>query len=198
MHVSASMPKRVRTTRLPSLSCLAICGRMRRCRASWHSPSAMITFRPRCGVVLASTIALRMRVDAVGANRLEPLDADALQNGVDARRLALAPGHSCGRRNSLAAGRRRIAVLHDDQDAVAAVGERARHTGRQPVVPEAAVAHDADHAALEIGGDAAAAGQAQPVAQHGIADIEGRQRREDVTADVRRSYASCRSPSRRS
>ena len=42
------------TTRSPRLSFSASSARTRRWRASWHSPSAMITLRPRSAVVIAS------------------------------------------------------------------------------------------------------------------------------------------------
>src|SRR5258705_12643709 len=47
-------PKRTRTTRSPRLSLSASSARTRRWRASWHSPSAMITLRPRSAVSIAS------------------------------------------------------------------------------------------------------------------------------------------------
>ena len=49
VHTSGSTQKRVRTTRLPAPPTLrAAQGEMRRWRASWHSPSAMMTLRPFC------------------------------------------------------------------------------------------------------------------------------------------------------
>ena len=54
VHTSGSIQKRVRTTRLPAATILASSGRMRRWRASWHSPSAMMTLRPFWPVFSAS------------------------------------------------------------------------------------------------------------------------------------------------
>ena len=48
----------------------------------------------------------------------------------------------------LRAGGRGVAVLHDDQHCVVAVEQRALHAGQQAVVPEAAVAHDRQRAAV--------------------------------------------------
>src|SRR5262249_2886769 len=53
VQISSSTPKRTRTTRSPRLSFSASSGRTRRWRASWHSPSAMITLRPRSAVRMA-------------------------------------------------------------------------------------------------------------------------------------------------
>ena len=54
VQVSWSTPKRSRTTRLPSLTALAISGRTRRCLFSMHSDCAMMTFGPGSFVVSAS------------------------------------------------------------------------------------------------------------------------------------------------
>ena len=54
VHTSGSIQKRVRTTRSPAATRRATSGRMRRWRASWHSPSAMITLRPLAPVRSAS------------------------------------------------------------------------------------------------------------------------------------------------
>src|SRR5690606_23615455 len=58
--------------------------------------------------------------------------------------------------------------------------------GRETVMPEAAVAHDADDALAEARRDAGRAGEAQAVADHRLAEIERRQSREGVAADVAR------------
>ena len=54
VQVSLSTPNRSLTTRFPSLIICAVSGLTRRCRLSWHSPSAMMIFGPRARVVIAS------------------------------------------------------------------------------------------------------------------------------------------------
>ena len=51
-------------------------------------------------------------------------------------------------------------------------------------MPEAPVAHDADSALAHVGGDRGRAREPEPVAEHGVADVERRQGREGVAADV--------------
>src|SRR5258706_8946381 len=51
-------------------------------------------------------------------------------------------------------------------------------------MPKATVAHDVDDSFLEICRDAGAARQTEAIAKHGVADIERRQRCEDMAADI--------------
>ena len=86
----------------------------------------------------------------------------------------------------LRAGGRRVAVLEDQQHRVVVVEQGALHPGEQAVVPEAAVTHDRQRAALHHRRDAGAAGQAHAVAQDGMPDGEGLEGAEGVAADVGR------------
>ena len=54
----------------------------------------------------------------------------------------------------------------------------------EPVVPEAAVAHHRDRALAAVGVERGGAGAAEAVAHGGVADVERRQDREQVAADV--------------
>ena len=60
VQVSGSMPKRSRTTRLPSLMALRTSGFSRRWRFSMHSDCAMMTLGPGALVVSASLSMARM------------------------------------------------------------------------------------------------------------------------------------------
>src|SRR4051812_34752086 len=84
---------------------------------------------------------LRHRPDPVVVHGPDPADADALQGAFDADlRFMLAVLRRGGQ--LLRAGGRAVAVLHDDQDAVVLVEHGIGDARGQPVVPEAAVAHD--------------------------------------------------------
>ena len=90
------------------------------------------------------------------------------------------------RQDVLAAGRRGVVVVDDDRQVVAAVEDRVGDAAGQAVVPEAAVAHHRDRAlasppaALSADG----AGGAEAVAHRRVAEVERRQDREQVAADV--------------
>ncbi len=86
----------------------------------------------------------------------------------------------------LGARGRGIAVVHDDQDAVVAVEHGVGDARGQAVVPEPAVAHYRHGAFGEQRIDRGIARHAQAVAEHGVADVERRQGREQVAADVGR------------
>ena len=124
--------------------------------------------------------------DAVGAHRAQPFDAHHAQRllDIDAGRRAVAARRA--RRDVLLAGGGGVTVLHHDQHAVALVEQVRRHAGDQPVVPEAAVAHHRDRAPRHVGRDRGGAGERHAVAENGIAEREGREGRERMTADVGR------------
>ncbi len=84
----------------------------------------------------------------------------------------------------LRAGGAGVAVLENQQHRVVAVEQGALHAREQAVVPEPAVTHDGQGAALHHGRDARAAGQAHAVAQDGVAHGEGLEGAEGVAADV--------------
>ena len=123
---------------------------------------------------------------AVGArDGLDPLHAHAAHGALD--RMLRRADRVLGPRGQdvLPAGGRGVAVVHDQQHVVGAVEHRVAHAAGEPVVPEAAVAHDADGALAGLGGvERRGTGPAQAVAHGRGADVEGRQDREQVTADV--------------
>ena len=86
----------------------------------------------------------------------------------------------------LRAGGGAVAVLHDHQDAVVLVEHGVGDAGGQAVVPEAAVAHHRHRALGEHRVHRRVGGEAQAIAEHGVADVERRQRGEEVAADVGR------------
>ena len=119
VQISSSTPKRARTTRSPRLSLSASSARTRRWRASWHSPSAMMTLRPRSAVLHRLLQRLHHLGDAVGAHRAQPFDAERAQRLLDvhagrgavavrARSTACIAGRSrrCSRSASRSARRR--------------------------------------------------------------------------------------------
>ncbi len=118
-----------------------------------HSPSAMMTLRPRSAVFIASFSVVTIVATRVGAHLAQPLHAHGAQRLLDAHagRRAFIVGRA--RRHVLLAGRRRVAVLHHDQHAVALVEQVRRHAGDQAVMPEAAVAHHRDRPLVEIRAD---------------------------------------------
>ena len=124
--------------------------------------------------------------DAVGAHGAQPFHAHHAQRllDVDAGRRAVAAGGA--RRDVLLAGGRGVAVLHHDQHAVAFVEQIGGDAGDQPVMPEAAVAHDGDRALLHVGPDRGGAGERHAIAEDGIAHRERREGRERMAADVGR------------
>ena len=96
-------------------------GRMRRWRASWHSPSATITFRPgvrgRHRLASARPSWCRRRRCARCFSHLTPIAAQRVLDRAIVRDARLVVAPVCRRRwrrqELLRAGRRRVAVLHD-------------------------------------------------------------------------------------
>ena len=123
--------------------------------------------------------------DVIGArDRAHPVDADAAHRLLD-RVLGRAHGIvGGGGGHVLPAGRRRVAVVDHDQHVVALVEDGVADARGEPVVPEAAVADERDGALAGRGIERAGAGAAQPVAHGGIAEVERRQDREQMAADV--------------
>jgi hypothetical protein len=125
-----------------------------------------------------------------------PLHAQALERVLDglvgvhqAQRLVAGVllGLVVGRvEDVLRAGGRGVAVLEDQQHRVVAVEQRALHAGQQPVVPEAAVAHDGQHPSAHVRRHPRAAGQAHAIAQDGVAGGKRLEGGEGVAADVGR------------
>src|SRR4029077_5507242 len=90
-----------------------------------------------------------------------------------------------GGEDVLATGGGGVAVVNNDEDAIGTVEDGVADAAGEAVVPESAVAHDADGALLglvsiERGG----AGPAEAVAHGGGADVEWRQDGKQVAADV--------------
>ena len=89
-----------------------------------------------------------------------------------------------GGQDVLPASGRGVAVVDDEREVVGAVEHRIGDAAGQPVVPEAAVAHDADHALVGLDVERRGTGCTQPIAHGGVAHVEGRQDGEQVAADV--------------
>src|SRR5690606_29313577 len=89
-----------------------------------------------------------------------------------------------GRQNVLPARGGGVEVVDDDDDAVVLVEDGVAYAGCQAVVPEAAVAHDGDGALGRRHVEGRGAGGAQAVAHGRGAQVEGRQNREQMAADV--------------
>src|SRR5690606_1728315 len=78
-------------------------------------------------------------------------------------------------RDVLPAGGSGIAVVDDDGDVVVSVEHRIAYAGRQPVVPEAAITHDADGAPLCAGCvEGSRPRCAKAIAHGGCTNVEGR------------------------
>src|SRR4051812_21584598 len=123
--------------------------------------------------------------DPVVIYRLQPAHADALERPLHAHVRGLALAVLRRRRQLLRPRGRAVAVLHDHEDAVVFVEHRVGDAGRQAVMPEAAVAHHGYRALAEHGMHSGVGGETESVAEHRVADIEGRQRGEEMAADVR-------------
>ncbi len=81
-----------------------------------------------------------------------------------------------GRQNILAAGCGCVAVVDDDEQAIALIEDRVADAAGEPVVPETAVAHEADGALVGFFGvERSGACPAESVTHCGGADIERRQ-----------------------
>ncbi len=122
--------------------------------------------------------------DAVAAHRAQPFDPERAQRLLDRHAGRRADAVGGARRQILLAGGGGVAVLHHDQHAVALVEQVRGDAGDQPVVPEPAVAHDGDRAALHVGRDRGGARERHAVAEDRIAEAERREGRERMAADV--------------
>jgi hypothetical protein len=120
--------------------------------------------------------------DAMGADRSQPMHAERTECPLDTDPSRGAGAAGVARRQILLAGRGRVAVLHDDENAVALVEHVRGDAGDQAVVPEPAVAHDRDGALGHIGSGGARKRHA--VAEDRIAERERRECRERMAADI--------------
>ncbi len=171
----------------PRLTASRNSGLTRRCRFSMalarrndHLRAAL-----RRGQRLPQQVAhLAHAVGAVRACRTHfaPTPRTAASIGFFVARFALS---RLGREDVLPAGRRGVAVVHHQQHVVGLVEHGVAHAAGQPVVPEAAIAHHADGAALRPRVvQRRGPGPTEPVTHRGVADVEGRQDGEQVTTDV--------------
>jgi hypothetical protein len=124
--------------------------------------------------------------DVIGArHRPGPADADAAHRLFD-RVVGLAVRRLGARgQDVLPARRRGITVVDDDRQIVVLVEDGIADAGGQAVMPEPAIAHDGNRT-LVTRFERRRAGGAQPIAHRGVADVERRQDREQVAADVGR------------
>ncbi len=185
VQMSASTPNFSLTTRSPDLIALA----SRRLHAALLVEHAfgggdddlrpLVLRRQR----LAQSVA--HPADVVGAVDLpHPVRADALDRVDDAvvglaARIERARGG-----NVLPAGRGRIKVVDDERHAVVLVEHGVADRGGQAIVPEAAVAEHRDRTLARRHVEGRGRGRAQAVAHRRRADVEGRQDREQMAADV--------------
>src|SRR5262249_16200476 len=114
----------------------------------------------------------------------QPFHAQRAQGLLDGHAGRRAQPVGGARREILLAGGGGVVVLHHDQYVVAFVEQVGGDAGDEAVVPEAAVAHDRDRAAVHVGGDRGRARQRHAVAEDGIAQAERREGRERMAADV--------------
>ncbi len=123
--------------------------------------------------------------DVVGAVDLaHPFGADALHR-LDDRMLGRTRTVVGARGGDvLAAGRGGIIIVDHDDHAVVLVEDGVADAAGQPVMPEAAIAHDRDRALARRNVEGGGRRRAQPVAHGGGADIERRQDREQMAADI--------------
>ena len=123
---------------------------------------------------------------AVGAvQRADPFHAHAVHRRLDRVLRRAVRVVRLGREDVLPAGRRGVSVVHDQQHVVGLVEHGVAHAAGQPVVPEAAIAHHADGAAVRPRVvQRRGPGPTEPVTHRGVADVEGRQDGEQVTTDV--------------
>ena len=77
---------------------------------------------------------------------MKDVDAPIIPIALDGVAGAARGVSGLGRQDVLSAGGRGVAVVDDDRQVVGAVEHRVGDAAGQPVVPEAAVAHDADRA----------------------------------------------------
>ena len=80
----------------------------------------------------------------VGLDASHPIDTDAAHRRLDGVVRLACRGVALRRRNVLSARRGRIAVVDDDREAVVLVEHGVADAAREPVVPEAAIAHQRD------------------------------------------------------
>src|SRR5262249_10916784 len=107
-------------------------------------------FQPALGRLHRLLERIHHHADALGAHRAQPLYAPRTKGLFDTHPRRRAAAAHRARWNVLLAGRGGVAVLHDDQHAVAFVEQVRRHTGDQPVMPEAAIAHDRNRTAFHV------------------------------------------------
>src|SRR5215468_1710924 len=102
--------------------------------------------------------------DPVGAHLAQPFHAHTAQRGFHVHAGSLAGAAGGTRRHELLPGRRGVAVLHDDEDAVTLVEQTAGNAGDETVVPEAAIAHHGDRTPVHVGAHGSSAGERHAVA----------------------------------
>ena len=108
-----------------------------------------------------------------------PFTASTMVLLVERARIERARGHDV-----LPAGRGRIEIVDDHDDAVVLVVDGVADAGGQAVVPEAAVAHDRDRLLVGLDVEGRGRRRSEAVAHRSAADIERRQDREQMAADV--------------
>src|SRR5262249_2573902 len=84
----------------------------------------------------------------------------------------------------LATGRRRIEIVDHHDHAVVLVVDGVGDAGGQPVVPEAAVAHDRDRLLVGLDVEGRRRRRTETVSHGSTADVEGWKCGEQMTADV--------------
>ena len=141
----------------------------------------------RCHGIAQGADDLRHRI---GAHVADPFDPHPTQGALDVLAVGLerttadtATLHR--RRDRLVSGGGGVAVVHDHQHAIIFIEDGVGDTAGQAVVPESAVSHDGDNPPFHVRPDAGGTRQPKAVSQHRIADIEGRQGGEGMTADIR-------------
>ena len=198
MHTSSSTPKRVRTARAAGLQALV---EPRPKAALAHELAFAVRhddLEPPRFSGQGGAQGVHHLLHGVGPDPAHPLHPDAAQGVLDAlarprarfgegaagERAGSRLRSGMGRRDRLSAGCGGVSVVHDDEHVVGLVVDRARDAGGEAVVPEPAVAHDAHGTLAHVGADGGRARQPQPVAEHGVADVEGRQCGERMATDV--------------
>src|SRR6266478_1309561 len=122
--------------------------------------------------------------DAVGGDIFNPFNADAAQRFLQVHLAGLVARIRARRRDVLMSCRRRISILENDKDTFVFVEDMIGDACRQPLMPESAIAHDADDRIFHHRRKTGRRCKSETVAENGIADLEGFQRCEAVTADI--------------
>ncbi len=123
-------------------------------------------------------------VGAVDVSR--PAHAEALQRRDDGVVGRAARIERAGGGDILAAGRRRVVVVDDEDHAVLLVENGIADRRGQAVVPEAAVTHHRDRALAGLDVEGRGGRRSEPVAHGRRADVERRQDRKEMAADIGR------------